>query len=340
MRKNHGVNRGLAALGLVLGASLLTSCASSPGGAAADQPTIAVTTNILGDVVSTIVGDEAHVLVLMPAGVDPHEFQISTTDAAQLYEADLIIENGLGLEQSIAPHVESAHQDGIPLTTVGDAVNPLPAGAAESHDHAHEDDRDHDHDHDHEHGDEGDHDHDHDHGDLDPHFWLDPDRMILAVDAIVEGLASVEGIDSSVIDERADAYRDELAALSAEMDEAFEAIPEDDRVLTSQHRVFAYFIDRFDFIDGGSVIPSNSTLVAATPEDLSRLARELRERQIRAVFTDASQSDKLAQVVVDESGTDAAVISLHTESLTHGAEADTYLDLMRVNTDRIVEGLS
>lgn len=334
MRTKHGHNRGLAVAGLVLGAALLTSCASNPGSETRDEPTIAVTTNILGDVVSTVAGDEANVLVLMPAGVDPHEFQISTTDAAQLYEADLIIENGLGLEQSIAQHVGSAHQDGVPLVTVGDAINPLPVGTGAEHDHEHEDAGDDDHEHAHE------DDHEHAHGDFDPHFWLDPDRMILAVDEIAEALSTVEGIDASVIDERAAAYRDELATLSADMDQAFAAIPADDRVVTSQHRVFAYFIDRFEFTDGGSVIPSNSTLAAATPEDLTRLATELRERQIRAVFTDASQSDKLAQIVIDESGTDAEAIPLHTESLTRGGEADTYLDLMRVNTERIVEGLS
>ena len=119
---------------------------------------IVVTTNILGDVVQNIVGDTATVRVLMKPNSDPHSFGVSAQEAAAMANADLIVQNGLGLEESIARHVDSAAGNGVPTLAVGDHVEPIRYADGVSE------------------------------GRPDPHFWMDPRRMLAAVDAIVGAL--------------------------------------------------------------------------------------------------------------------------------------------------------
>ena len=116
------MRRGVPLLGAVVaviaGASLLTGCQTADSG----RPVVAVTTNILADAVRQIAGDQVEVLDLMPAGADPHSFQISAQEAARMRDADLIVSNGLGLEEGLAQHIDAAAGDGVAVVAAGDAV--------------------------------------------------------------------------------------------------------------------------------------------------------------------------------------------------------------------------
>ncbi|MCY3652348.1 MAG: metal ABC transporter substrate-binding protein, partial [bacterium] len=68
---------------------------------------VIATTTILGDLVANIVGSDAEVEVLLPPGADPHDYQISSSDAARIYEADLVVANGLSLEEGILAILET-----------------------------------------------------------------------------------------------------------------------------------------------------------------------------------------------------------------------------------------
>ncbi|MEO1057565.1 MAG: zinc ABC transporter substrate-binding protein, partial [Actinomycetota bacterium] len=143
------------------------------GQASGDVPTIAVTTNVLGDVVSNLVCDAADVVTLMPVGADPHDFQISAQEAAQLREADVIIVNGANFEEGLISAIESAESDGIPVYEAISTVQTIEYGEGGGHDHGdeHSDEHDDDHgdeehsDHDDEHSDEEHSDHDDEHSD-------------------------------------------------------------------------------------------------------------------------------------------------------------------------------
>ena len=99
----------------------LTGCFGTKEG----RPTVVVTTNILGDVTRKVVGDEADVKVLMKPNADPHSFGVSAAEAAQIESADLVVYNGLGLEENVLRHVEAAKESDVPTLGVADAVEPL-----------------------------------------------------------------------------------------------------------------------------------------------------------------------------------------------------------------------
>ncbi len=106
---------------------------------------VVATTTILGDLVRGIAGEDAEVTVLLPVGADPHDYQPSSRDGVTIREADLVVANGLGLEESLIAVFESAREDGARILEVGDMVDPLEWGegrdphADEDADHGEED---------------------------------------------------------------------------------------------------------------------------------------------------------------------------------------------------------
>ncbi|MFF5563096.1 zinc ABC transporter substrate-binding protein AztC [Streptomyces sp. NPDC012623] len=289
---------------LVLGVS---GCAGQERG----RPSVVVTTNILGDITRRVVGDEAAVTVLMRPNADPHSFGISAPQAASVERADLVVYNGLGLEENVLRPVEAARAAGVATLAVAEGVDPLGYGAGENADA------------------------------LDPHFWTDPERVAEAVDLIAEQVVErIAGVDAAAVRKNAAAYSAEVTELTSWMRKEFDRIPPDKRQLVTNHHVFGYLAQRFGFRVVGAVIPSGTTLASPSASDLKSLADAVEKAGVRAVFADASQPDRLAQVLKRESGLDVAVVPLFSESLTaEGEGAATYLDMMRANTRSITAGL-
>lgn len=295
------------ALVAVVGGGLV-GCA--PATAGSDRPQVIVTTNILGDVVENLVGDEAQVTTLMRPNADPHSFEISVQQGAQLDAADLVISNGLGLEEGLQQHLDRVAESGVTQVVAGEHISVLDYTDTDAG------------------------------GAPDPHFWTDPARMLDVVDAIEVALIGIDGVDASQITANGEAYRDELEALDAEMTEAFTAIPVERRALVTNHHVFGYLAERFDFRVVGAVIPGGSTLAAPSAADLRELASAIDEAGVPTIFAESSQPDRLVQVLAAEAGVEVAVVELFTESLTEpDGEAGTYLTMMRANTTRIAHGL-
>jgi zinc/manganese transport system substrate-binding protein len=158
----------------------------------------------------------------------------------------------------------------------------------------------------------------------------------LPVELADSATVDVEGIAANT-----EAYLAELGELDREMSATFAAIPEARRALVTNHHVFGYLADRFGFRVIGAVIPSGTTLAAPSASDLRELVAAIDEAAVPAIFAESSQPDRLVQVLAEEADRDIDVVELVTESLTPpGGDAETYLDMMRVNTARIATGLS
>lgn len=296
--------------------------------AAAEAPTIVVTTNVLGDVVGEVVGDAADVVTVMPVGADPHDFQASAEEVDTLMNADALIVNGAAFEEGLLDVIENAVDDGIPTFEAISVVETIEFGEGE---HADDD----------EHADEdGEHD-DHDHAGADPHFFTDPMRMIAAVDGIVGFLQDeLEFVDTAALQESADAYVAELRSLDADVAGLVDTIPDERRVLVTNHDVFGYFADRYGFEVVGVVVPGGSTTESVSAGDLAELAEVVVTEAVPAIFTDNSASDELAATLADEVG-DIAVVTLYTGSLGEAdSDGATYLGMVRSNAERISAALA
>ncbi|PPG19192.1 zinc ABC transporter substrate-binding protein [Rathayibacter sp. AY1E8] len=287
---------------------LLSGCTSAEED---ERPLVIVSTNILGDVVGELVGDEAQVVTLMKPDADPHSFEISAQEAARLRSADLVVSNGLGLEEGLQQHLDEASGEDVPAFVAGDAVDVLDYSEGDAE------------------------------GSPDSHFWTDPGRMIDVVDSLGPVLAALDGVDPTAVRDRTDGYRAELERLDSEMAAAFAAIPAERRALVTNHHVFGYLADRFDFDVVGAVIPGGTTLAAPSASDLADLVDAVEQTGVPTIFAESSSPDRLVQALASEADIRVEVVELFTESLT-GPEggAPDYLAMMRVNTQRIATGLS
>ena len=301
----------------------------------ADKPSIVVTTNILGDVVSNMVGDSFNVEVIMPPGSDPHDFQASAQQVEKMMSADLLVVNGANFEEGMLSVIESAEADGVMVFEAISVVSQLEG----SDDHGHDDHEGHDDHDDHEgHDDHDDHE-GHDHGGIDPHFFTDPARMAVVVEELSEFLvANFPNVDQGFVSTAND-YAQELIDLDEEVNEILSEIPQEGKVLVTNHAVFAYFADSYGFEILGEIIPSASTLSSANAQQLASLADELSSNSVKAIFADASASDTLARTLAAEVG-DIEVITLFTESLGEpGSSGANYIEMVKFNAQAIASGL-
>lgn len=304
----------LAAVTLPLLVAGACSSSPTPGSAA---PLVVVTTTVLGDIVRNVAGDDARVEVLLPIGADPHDHRLSARDVALINQADLVVTNGLGLEEGMADILAGAAADGVRTLEIAPLVDPLPFG--------HDDD---------DHDDDG---HDHDDGD-DPHVWMDPLRMAEAARRVAAELQVVHpGPDW---EGRAAASAAELASVDARITAILDAVPAERRKLVTNHDALGYFAARYGFTVVGVVIPGGSTLAEPSSGALAALVATMRSEGIRAVFAETTDTGVLARAVAAELGDEVAVVDLFTGSLGGpGSGAETLGDMLLLNARRIADAL-
>ncbi|MDF1594775.1 MAG: metal ABC transporter substrate-binding protein [Acidimicrobiia bacterium] len=285
-----------AVLALALASSACASDASD-----GSSFTVVVTTSILGDIVTNATELGANVEVIMPVGADPHEFEPSARQVASIRSADLVIANGLGLEEGLEDVLASAAEDGGLVLEVGPAINPLTLGSS---------------------------------GDLDPHVWLDPTRMAAAVDVVVGAL---RGLDPSVDwAQIAAPYRQELLDLDVWIDARLAAIPQEDRVLVTGHQAFGYFADRYDFEIIATILPGATTMVEPSAAGFADIVTILEASDTPAVFTDLGENQALADQLSVQVDRPVLVVPLYTGALgEQGSGAGTYLEMMRWDVEAI-----
>ncbi len=289
--------------------------------------TVVTTSNILADWVKAVGQDRVSVFSLIPAYADPHTYSPGAQDIARVSGADLVVVIGLSVEEaSLEKLMGRAIRNPDSIVALGQFVDPLESGdTGADHSHAGGGES-------HDHGPEA-----HEHGPLDPHFWMDPVRVKLAVDVIAENLSRADPDGSGFYSANAAAYNQELDDLHAWISEEVQAVPDGRRLLVTAHSSFQYFAVRYGFEVVGTVFPL-STEREPSAQEIVELIEAIEHAGAPAVFTEAAIPARLSERVADETGV-TLVGGLHTGSLTEGGNSDTYLDMMRVNTEVIVGGL-
>lgn len=307
---------------VVVGAVVLVlaagACSGGPGGESDEGVSVVATTTVLGDVAGRVVDcGGGEVRTLMPTGADPHDYAPSSTDIRDMVGADLVVANGLGLEEGLASAIETAQADGARVIEVAELVDPIPL-VAEPDD---------------EHGDDG-----HEAGSLDPHVWLDVTRMAEAADLVGGELAEVTGQD--VYASCGTEVAEDLRATDAELRDILADVPSERRVLITDHRAFGYFAEAYDFEVAGVVVPGGSTLGDPSSEHLADLVDVVEESGVTAIFGDIAQNSELLRTLAEETGQDIETVPLYVGSLgPEGSGAEDYASMMLENAHLIADAL-
>jgi ABC-type Zn uptake system ZnuABC Zn-binding protein ZnuA len=280
------------------------ACSTQPVPSGANGKLIVTSTTILADITGNLTGGRIQVESLIPFGMDPHAFQPVPADAVRISNAAILIVNGAGYESFLEPLLESAAGG----AAVVEASAGLPGGGIVRP------------------------------GEVDPHFWLDPTEVIHYVENIRDALAAYEPAGEAVYSERADAYIQKLTDLDSWITVQVEAIPQEQRLLFTNHEALGHFAARYGFRIAGSILTTVGSDASVSARDLGRVVDEIRARNVRVIFLDDVEGNALARQVASETGVQI-VDNLHLESLTDGPPAATYVEMMRYNVRLIVDAL-
>ena len=305
----------------------LTACSSGSNAESQSSPTttipkikVVATTAILGDLAQKIGGDQVDVSVLIPAGADPHEFEASASQVAKLRDAQMVVANGLDLEERLTSVLDQAANSGVKVFSVAPLVDPIVITNQDESDHGHD------------HGSEN------DKGEtLDPHFWLDPTRMAQAASLVADQLIAA-GVPATVAEANAAAYANEAKAAEAQANAILQSIPPSTRKLITNHDALGYFAQRFGFTVIGTVIPGGSTLAEPSAADVRQLAQLIRTNNLPAIFSESTTSPQFVETIAREAGRSVKVVTLPIESFGNDG-ITTYSDLIIAIANGIANGL-
>lgn len=313
----------------LLALAFLGACGRAPGTPAIDPaapapPRVVATTTLVGEVARRVGGADLPLTVLVPPGGDPHAFEPSPEDAADLAGADLIFANGLGYEQFLDPLLTSLGASER-LVLLSDGIVPLAAGGqvAGAAGNAGAGDA----------GSEST-----PAGPPDPHVWFDPRSLIQWTENAAAALAAADPDHAAEYAARAAAYRAELEALDAWIRSRWATVPPERRRIVADHAVFGYFCAAYGCEQVGAIIPGFSSLAEPSAASLSRLSDAIGQLGVPAIFVGTAVDPDLATRLAEDTGT--RLVRVHTESLTDAAgPAPTYDAFMRANVEALVEGL-
>lgn len=285
---------------------LVAGAACSPSEVGSERFTVVATTSVWADVVGALDTDgEWTIETLVPRGADPHDYAPSAAQVAMVQRADLVVANGLGLEEGLEDALRSAEADGARILWLAPTLDPLPLAESSGH------------------------------GSLDPHVWLDPIRVGQAAHTIAVEVQSILQ-DDRVLDAAA-AYAHEMENLTGEIELLLAGV--EDRRLVTNHDAFGYFADRFGLEVLGTVVPGGSTVAEPSSREVALLIEVMREAGVAAIFVDVGVPHLMASAIADEFGGTVSIVELRTGSLAEDGEFSTLVGLLRRNAELIADAL-
>lgn len=334
---------GIAALGAAACIALFSGCAAKGGAAGSDakasgKVSVVASFYPMYDFAQKIGGDRVDVTCLVPAGVEPHDWEPSTTDMKTIASAQVLVYSGAGMEHWVEDVTSAVGNKDLAVVEASKGVDLL-AVAEDDHDHEHVDE--HDHDHDHEHADEHEHEHadghDHDHGQYDPHVWLSPANAKVEMANIRDALIKADPEGKSTYEKNYEKYASMLDALDKKYAEELSKTARKNIVVS--HQAFGYLCNRY----GLTQVPIEGIEADSEPDAkaMAKIVDFVKQNDVKTIFSEELVSPKAAQAISAETGAAVEVLS-PLEGLTDEqmAAGEDYFSVMESNLDKLVKALS
>ena len=271
-----------------------------------DKKEVLTTFTVLADLARNVAGDRLTIRSIVKPGSEIHGYQPTPSDIERAGSADLIVENGLGLELWARKFTASAGD--IPTLTLSDGMEPLLI-AEDAYA-----------------------------GKPNPHAWMSPQRTMAYVDQLERAFGTLDPAGADQYKANAIAYKQRLQRLDQELRSALQAIPEKRRVLVSCEGAFTYLANDYG-LEEAYLWPVNAES-QVTPKRMARLIETVRDRKIPAVFCESTVSDKAQKQVAAESGARFGG-TFYVDSLSKpDGPAPTLLKLQRHNVALLINGLA
>ncbi len=292
-------------LRMVAAISLGSACWT--GSAHADEKLKVVTTfTVLADMVRNVAGDVAVVESVTKPGAEIHGYQPTPRDLIRAQDADLVVWNGMNLELWFEQFLGNLRD--VPSVTLSDGVDPMPIreGSYE--------------------------------GKPNPHAWMSLENALIYIDNIRDALVAADPANGDDYVKNAEAYKARIRETIEPLREEIARVPEAQKWLVSCEGAFSYLARDFGMKEV-YLWPMNADQTG-TPQQVRKVIDAVRENAIPAVFCESTVNNDPARQVARETGARFGG-TLYVDSLS---EADgpvpTYLDLLRVTSETVVNGLT
>ncbi|SDE99875.1 metal ABC transporter substrate-binding protein [Pseudomonas seleniipraecipitans] len=267
---------------------------------------VVTTFTVLADMAREVAGDAAVVESITKPGAEIHNYQPTPGDILKARDAQLILRNGMNLELWFERFLQRLQ--GVPAVTLSDGIEPI--GIAD--------------------GPYG--------GKPNPHAWMSPDSAMIYIDNIRDALVEHDAANAATYKANAEAYKARIQAAVAPIRERLQAIPENRRWLVSSEGAFSYLARDFGLKEL-YLWPINADQ-QGTPQQVRKVIDAMRANQIPAIFSESTISASPAQQVARETGAKYGGV-LYVDSLSEpSGPVPTYLDLLRVTSQTIADGLA
>lgn len=263
------------------------------------------TVSIIADIASNIVGETADIEMIVPIGGDPHLYEATPRDARLVQSGDIFFINGLTFEGWIEELIDNSGSS-APSYIVTEGVNAIGSSKYENS--------------------------------YDPHAWMDVSNVYVYAKNIKDAMVQHFPEHTEIYEKEYASYLSELKELHAYVQKEINSIPKQQRILVTSHDAFAYYGKQYG-IDVEAIL-GISTEAEARSSDVVRVAKVIKEKNVPAIFIESTVNPKMIKRLADDNGVPVGG-ELFADSLgTPDGEAGTYIDMIKSNTDVIVDALS
>ena len=285
----------------------LAGCSQDSADAAGgkDTPVVLTTFTVIQDIASSVAGDHLRVESITKPGAEIHGYEPTPGDISRAADADLILDNGMNLENWFAQFVADLD---VPHAVVSEGVDPIDI-AEDAYA-----------------------------GKPNPHAWMSPVNVQTYVDNIVEEFSKLSPQHAEDFKANGGKYKNELQDVQDELETKLAAVPDNQRALVTCEGAFSY-LARDAKLKERYIWPVNAEQ-EATPQQIAGTIEFVKDNEVPAVFCESTVSNAPMMQVTEATGAEFGG-TLYVDSLSEeGGPVPTYLDLIRHDTKVIIEGLT
>lgn len=310
----------------------------SPTPAYRSKPKVVATSSVLCDVTQKIAKETIDLTCLIPAGTDPHVYQVKPSDRQAIEQANLILYNGYGFESDLIKLIQST-KNPAPKVAVSEIAVPKPL-KGEEHGHDHEaGDKAEEHGHEHEAEEKAEAANEHQHDEFDPHVWHNALNGVRIVETVSNNLKKISPTNAAQYTSNSEKMTSELTQLNSWIQSQIATIPSKQRKLVTTHDAMGYYAATYGIPIEGA-LQGISTDEKPTARRIKELVDEIKQASVPTIFAEATSNPKLIQTVAREANVKVSDQQLYADGLGEkGTNADTYEKMLIANTQAIVEGL-
>jgi manganese/iron transport system substrate-binding protein len=272
---------------------------------AKDKMKVVTTFTVLADMAQNVAGEAADVVSITKPGADIHGYEPTPQDSVRASDADLILWNGMNLERWFEQFLSNLGE--IPSVTLTEGIEPISIAGGSYE------------------------------GKPNPHAWMGLDNALIYIDNISKAFAEYDPDNAATYAANAEAYKTRLRETIEPLRQAVAGIPEDKRWLVTCEGAFSYLARDFGMKEL-YLWPINADQVG-TPQQVRSVIDGVREHDIPVVFCESTVNTSPAKQVARETGARYGG-DLYVDSLSEAnGKVPTYLDLLKVTSSTVVDGL-